>query len=232
MDFYDYDDLYYNSDFLSILSVFLGVITIVILIGAAFSLLLYILRSIGVMSIAKNRGIQRPWLVWIPIVGSFTVGAIADDIETREGGGGIYRFLMLGGSILTFLLSGASNIRYIATLMSDPYDVEALMAGGGFLSIGGLVSLAYYIITVIALHRIYKCYRPQSATAWTVWSAIPFTAFMQSIFPFVLRNSAPASQNPYGGGYGGYSPQGGYPPQDGYPPQGGYQPPPYDDQNR
>lgn len=186
MDYYDYfmDDYFSAAGLYGLAAGIMAVVGAIVLL---FCLILYIFNSIGIMTIARNRGLNNPWLVWIPFVGGYTLGAIADDISARQGGSGIFRFLLLGGGIFN-LLSGLL---------------------GWFSGIASLVSIAVYVITVVALNKMFQAYRPHSSTVWTVFCAIPFTCFMQSIFPFVMRNNQP--QDVYGpGGYNqGYGP-GGY----------------------
>jgi uncharacterized membrane protein YuzA (DUF378 family) len=178
---------------------------------------------------------SNPWIIWIPLVGVYTVGAIADDIHAREGKRTIFRWLLLGGQILTYVISIISSIASIASLGSlfssfENFDYYGENYWGGLSNysivstlLGGpasLLSLAVYVITVIALYYIYKCYKPESATAYTVVSVI--FPFMQSIFPFTLRNRQPHWLNPppyYGGTPSGFAPGPGTMP-------GGYPPPP------
>lgn len=211
MDFYDYYGYGLDYGWAGLLGAFAGVFMVIFVIIAAIALTLYILRSIGIMALARNRGLSNPWMVWIPVVGNFTLGAIVDDINEREGSSSVFRYILLGGGILSALLSW-----FLRDSMS---------------SLSGLVSLAMYVLIVVSLNKVFKCYRPYSATSWTVLCAIPFTAFMQSIFPFVIRNAQPNWINPPQGGYdGGYqtpppgTPWQGYPGQ-GPGPNGG---PPYD----
>lgn len=190
----------------------------VIVVGAGIAL--YVLESIGVMKLARNRGMRNPWLIWIPVVGSFTIGALADDIQARQGKQTYFRYLLLGGNLLGSVISNVSNASYFSTLsrmIDNPYYYDMYsnpnFLTSNFLSFGSLIGLAVYVLTVIALNYIYKCYRPQSAASWTVLSAVPLTCFMQSIFPFIIRNDPPQEPN-----YGAYNP---YPGHDNQPP---YQP--------
>lgn len=41
----------------------------------------YILRSIGLYSIAKRRGIANPWLAWIPVAWVWVLGSISDQFR-------------------------------------------------------------------------------------------------------------------------------------------------------
>lgn len=243
MDIYGFDGFndYYGNDpsFGEAMTAVFAVIGIILLIVGILSLLFWILRSIGLMTIAKNRGLNNPWIAWIPMVGVYTLGAIADDIQEKEGGHTIYRWLLLGGNIVSWLLSGTAGIAGIGEMIrmfqDHYYDYPTdrfgtLIASNIFSSIGGLISLGVFIITILCLYYLYKCYKPQSATAYTVLSVI--FPFLQSIFPFAIRNNQPNWIKQPAYGPGGYAPsagepwqQGGYYPYGGYNPQGGHQPP-------
>ena len=47
-------------------------------IALLVALVSYVLHSIGLYSIAKRRGVPRPWLAWLPIGGSWILGSISD----------------------------------------------------------------------------------------------------------------------------------------------------------
>ena len=104
------------------LAAMLGVLIVLFVIAAAVGLLFYILRSIGLMTLANNRGLRNPWLAWIPVVGVYTLGAIVDDISEKEGGKSNFRYLMLGGSILSMLFSGISSMSGFFEMLTDPED--------------------------------------------------------------------------------------------------------------
>lgn len=41
----------------------------------------YVLLAMGLYTIAKRRGIQRPWLAWIPIASTWLLGCISDQYQ-------------------------------------------------------------------------------------------------------------------------------------------------------
>lgn len=57
------------------------------------SIVVMVLTSIGYYTIAKNRGYDKPWFAWIPILGDYLKGAIADSINEDNGSHSIYRIL-------------------------------------------------------------------------------------------------------------------------------------------
>lgn len=234
MDYYDYG-YSYGSEMAGAMAAVAGVIVVAILIGFAIALVLWILRSIGFMTIAKNRGMSNPWLVWIPIVGNFTVGAIVDDINEKEGSSSVFRWILLVGGILPTILSGSSYFALIPAIMEmDERAIQAASAGSGIIGmLGSLVGLAVFVINLICLYKVFKCYKEESAVVYLVLCI--FFWFLMSIFPFAIRNNQPVHAGGYGGGPsgsggygGGYGQQpGGYGQQPGgYGQQtGGYQPP-------
>jgi hypothetical protein len=234
MDYFEY-----GYSFGEALMAVIGVLIVVGVLISIVELALYILRAIGVMTMAGRRGLQNAWMVWIPVVGVYTIGQIADDIQAREGNRTYFRWLLLGGQLVSFVLSVVSGYAAVSNFMGmiesfnsygygdspysmvTPFYMFMNLLGGP----ASLIGFGVYIITLISLYYIYKCYKPESSTAYTVLSVI--FPFLQSIFPFILRNNQPHWLNPppyYG--VPPYAP-GGYPPPPpppnfGQPPYGGY----------
>jgi hypothetical protein len=198
----------FNDNIAEFLIGFILFFGVILFIGAALGITMYILRSVALYKIAARRGMSYPGLAWIPTIGLYRVGTIADDINAREGSQTYFGRMILGGYIFSAVVSNTFFFYYIGTLISlisewsywgppdDWYDtfrwftpITNLING-----IVSLVGLAAYVLLVICLHRIFKTYRPQSATAWTVLSAIPFTAFLQPFFLFAIRNAEPVPE--------------------------------------
>ena len=59
-----------------------ALVTIIDLITSSISFLLsvgtYVLTALGLYTIAQRRGINKPWLAWIPVVNVWTLGCISD----------------------------------------------------------------------------------------------------------------------------------------------------------
>lgn len=221
----------YYDDLDTMLFAFAGILIVFVLIAMAVGIAMYVFRGIGFSTIAKNRGMKNPWLIWIPVAGSYAVGAVADDINAREGGKSYYRFLLLGGNIITMLF-GQTYMTYVPLLeglMSgyvDEYQLmEAATASSALSSISSLISLGVVIVELIALNKIFKCYKPESSTGWTVLCI--FFGFLRAIFPFAIRHNQPmwTTTPPQQGGYQqDFNNQ--QPPYQQQPPQdGGYQQP-------
>jgi|GEM_PF-4179515 len=244
------------ADALAGLLVFFGIIAI--FVGIVY-LVFYLLRSVGLYRLAKRRQLSAPGIAWLPVLYRYTAGAIADDISGKnQGKKTSFRFILLAGSLVMFVLNIINwvlVVRMVQVMIpilwyiidnpyaldpDNPYAVfetfpeytQATTYTNLFNSISSLVSLAVFIVLVIVLYKIYKEYRPGSATAWTVLNII--FPFLQSVFPFALRNSVPMQQagprytpGGYQPPYNPYQQPGQMPPQQGFqtPPQG-YQAPP------
>lgn len=205
-----------GSDFMAVFGMVLGFIAVFAIIAWAMSLVLYILRSIGLYKLSENRGMSGAGLAWIPLIGYYRIGSIADDIVARNGGKSYYRHILLIGGIIN-IVSGIASwsltalsrplfTQFFSGNYRLPYDYgydyyDGFFAYWGASAILSVISIAVFVFTIIALNKIYKCYRPMSSTTWTVLSVI--FPFMQSIFPFVIRNAAPVSE----WGAQGYYPQ-------------------------
>ena len=46
--------------------------------SSLISIATYVLTSLALYSIAKRRGIHKPWIAWIPIIQVWTLGCISD----------------------------------------------------------------------------------------------------------------------------------------------------------
>ncbi len=94
------------SDFGELLGVFavFGVAAAVfLLVGVGF----YVLKSIGLYTLAERRGIENPWLAWVTIGDLFILGTLVSEMEIMgnriENLGMISVAVALGGMILSII---------------------------------------------------------------------------------------------------------------------------------
>lgn len=75
-------NFYFKSDLSAIdRETLFGIIFAVVLytaVMAAVCLALYILRAIGIYKMSKTAGVEYPWLSFIPVANSFTLGRLAE----------------------------------------------------------------------------------------------------------------------------------------------------------
>ncbi|MGI6707497.1 MAG: hypothetical protein ACOX6S_15125 [Clostridia bacterium] len=127
------------------------------------AIVLHILMALGLYKMAQNRGIENPWLAWIPVANLYILGKLIGSLSISS---------WEVPSVELFLPIGAV--------------VAAIL--GQIPLIGGLISLAFAVLMFFALHRLFKIYRPQSVTLWLILSIILF--FMGPIFIFIMRNDS------------------------------------------
>ena len=75
-------NFYFKQDFSGFdRSVFLAVMTAFVIfsaVAAAIGIILYILRAIGIYKMSKTAGLEYPWLSFIPVASSYTLGRLAE----------------------------------------------------------------------------------------------------------------------------------------------------------
>lgn len=146
----------------------------VLLAVLAFAAATYVLRSIGLYTLAKNRSIENAWLAWIPVGSSWLLGQIADDINFRQGKKTNYSLVLL---VLT-AASAAGGFSLVllpfSALLSAPLSIA--------------VSVVYFI----ALYDIYQDYAPRQAVVFLVLSIL---LSAQWLLLFILRGRLPLTLN-------------------------------------
>lgn len=64
--------------------VFAVIYGVIFLVSLAFSAVTYILQSLGLYTVAKRRGINNPWLAWLPIGNVWILGSIQICIRQKQ----------------------------------------------------------------------------------------------------------------------------------------------------
>lgn len=152
----DYGTAAESGGFAALFAFFAAMMFFFVIVG----ILLYVLSSIGLYKLALNRGIENPWMAWIPVANFYIIGKL---IQTLSIGTYVIpnvELVLTGGCLAALLLSWIPVI-------------------------GMLLSLAFAVLTCFALFRLYTLYRPQQATLWLILSIV--LPFMGPIFIFMLR---------------------------------------------
>ena len=188
----------YISDALSnglLSGIFSGVPTT--LIGIAT----YVLSALGLYTIAKRRGLNHPWLAWIPVASAWIVGSLSDQYRyVVNGENKSKRKVLLTLNIITAVLSAviivcaivavAQAIVGVAGNVSE--DAMLSMILGPVLSVAGLalplagVAIAYAVIYYMALYDIFKSLDPNNCVLFLVLSIV--FSVTEPFFLFFNRN--------------------------------------------
>lgn len=181
-----------------------ALVTIIDLITSAFSFLLsvgtYVLTALGLYTIAQRRGINKPWLAWIPVVNVWTLGCISDQYRyVVKGEKKSKRKVLIGLNIaqavcvlVFFVLMIVMIVDVAGMAMANPSEQEIITAVLG--SMGGMllmfipmvgISLATTIITYMALYDVYTSCDPKNNVTFLVLSIL--FSITQPFFIFFSR---------------------------------------------
>lgn len=195
-------NFYFKSDLSDIDSETLfGIIFAVVIytaVMAAVCLALYVLRAIGIYKMSKTAGVEYPWLSFIPVANSFTLGRLAEryhknPIEKPAKYSVILLILHIVEKIIeiffaVFLcIAAVTSVREImgVALYDEPIKLSAALSFiplilSTFLLM--LSALAFAIVKYIALWRVYASFDGKNAVLFN---------FLEPVFLFVIRNNQP-----------------------------------------
>lgn len=173
---------------------------IYMLAGSAFGIAAYVLRALGMYSIAKRRGINHPWMSWVPVLDLWVLGCISDQYQyvvkcqTKN-----KRKWLLGLNIalavvyiVFFVFFGIMMFDAVTGVIngvSESMILEDLMGS----MIGMLVAtlpmlglaIAVTVVRYIAMYDLYSSCSPQNNVLFLVLSI--FFTVTEPFFVFFLR---------------------------------------------
>lgn len=172
-----------------------------LLTSSLFSIASYVMTALALYTIAKRRGLHKPWLAWIPVVDSWLLGSISDQYRyVAQGQTKSKRKWLLGLEIavvaiaVVFFSICASIIIQAVFSAVSYYDSDALLRSvtGSLITMLALlvplvaVAIAKTVITYMALYDVYKSLDPANCVMYLVLSIlIPVT---QPFFLLCNRN--------------------------------------------
>ncbi len=191
-----YSYMYEEDVFLGLLSGLLTSIPTMV-----FGIATYVLSSLAIYTIAKRRGLNKPWLAWIPVVNCWLLGSLSDQyryVVKDENKSKRKSLLIL--SILTMVLSLTICVLAVVIMVqaisgatsgvSDAYLLETIM--GPLVGVLGLclpligIAIAYAIIYYMALYDVYKSLDPSNCVLFLVLSIL--FSVTEPFFLFFNRN--------------------------------------------
>ena len=172
----------------------LGIIGVILLVVGLFALVSYILQSVGLYTLAKRRGIDNPWLAWIPVVGGYWIaGSIADQYRlVTEGSAQYKRMILLGLNVASFVLGFMSTFfngmfwtMTEGATVSDMFS--AYFASGSLIGlvISG-ISIAIMVFWHCSLYELYSSCNPKNNVLFLVLGII--FGFLVPFLIFACRN--------------------------------------------
>lgn len=140
-----------------------GAAILMTILGVLLGIAVYVLTALGLYTIAKNRGMENPWLAWIPIAQLYIIGDIVKELK----------------------FGTAFTIPKMELVL--PLGNLAMLILGGIPVLGWLVRIAFAVVAVYSLYIMFKKYVPEQAVLYTVLSCIGLFA----IFIFIIRKKTP-----------------------------------------
>ncbi len=127
----------------------------------------YVLKSLGISALAANRGLENPWLGWVPVADLYLLG-------------------MLVGSMDLF----GYKVDKLEIIL------PAAVVGGSILGmipvLGWLLMIALMVFMVMFTYKLFEMYTT-NAVLYTVLSLL---LCLFPIFLFAIRNDPPLAQAP------------------------------------
>ena len=175
--------------------------TIYSLLVSAFGIAAYVLRALGLYTIAKRRGINHPWMGWVPVMDLWVLGCISDQYQyVVKGKDKNKRKWLLGLNIalavvyIVFFVFCGIAVAGVVTGTTGGLQEEqlltALMGPAAGLAICliplVIIAIACTVIRYVAFYDLYTSCNPQNNELFLVLSI--FFSVTEPFFVFFIRN--------------------------------------------
>jgi hypothetical protein len=114
------------------------------------AIVLYVILAYALYTMAVKACIENPWMAWIPILQLYILGKLIKSLKI-----GTYQI-----PNIEIVLPVASVIAFLL---------------GSVAVIGSLLSLANFVLFLFAVNKLYKMYKPEQATTYTILSIFAVT---------------------------------------------------------
>lgn len=193
---YRYSDLPVTDDgFIELfLMIYLGVLALILLLGVAC----YVLRALGLYTIAKRRGLNNPWLAWIPVADYWVLGALSDQYQYLVKGqvrsrrklllglniavvvSAIVAYVIMIVMVVRIALAGQVSDSQMASIILGPMMTMMVLSLG--ISVLGIVTLVFHHV---CMNDVYRSCDPGNAVPFLVLGIL--FNFLEPIFLMVVR---------------------------------------------
>ena len=171
------------------------------LVGSVFGIALYVLRALSLYTISKRRGINHPWMSWVPVLDLWVIGCISDQYQYVVKGRDknkrkwllglsivmaviyIAFFVLLGvmiGSTFGGLITGTGAELVLPKLLGSAMGLLACLLPMA------CVAIAVMVIRYIAMYDLYTSCTPQNNVLFLILS-IFFTVAEPFFLIFICK---------------------------------------------
>ncbi len=208
----DFPDFYFDGEFSApfdgyhgsyadlemVLRMFWGVMVAVLVVSLLFCIVFLVFQGLGLMRLAKRKGIPNGWMGFVPVLNLYTLGKVSNTPDSRKRPE--IALIILGALTALFTViclvnlvpfmdiafrAGAEGRFYYSNDLPEMLWGMMGMAALTGVAAGGL-SIAQLVLMFIALHRVYKQFAPNNASVMTVFTVIAYSIFGIPIHPFML----------------------------------------------
>lgn len=174
--------------------VFMGLFLLIYFFALAFSVVSYVLSSVGMYRIAKRRGIHHAWLSWIPVGSNWLLGSISDHYQyvakqknTKRRKVLLTLSLILMGATLAFAVCTAAMVIATGSMTDDTGMFVAMtLMVVSYLVVMGL-GIAVTVVSYIAYYDLFRSCKPGNAVLFLILSVV-FNVTLP-FFVFFISNS-------------------------------------------
>lgn len=161
----------------------------------------YILTALALYTLAKRRGLNRPWLAWIPVINCWILGSLSDqyryvvkgEIKSKRK---VLIVLNILSTVLSIAIVGVAVAMVVGLtggILQGVGEEEMLRSVmGPVVGILGLclplagIAIAYAVIHYMALYDVYRSMDPVNCVLFTVLSIL--VGITEPFFLFFSRN--------------------------------------------
>lgn len=194
----------FMNEIMGMVGMMLGGYAVTLALTLGFSLLMWILRSLGLYTAAHRRGIKNPWMAWVPVAELWILGSLSDQYHyVAQGKVKNRRKWLIAVTILHALAVVAYFVVMVISVFNamqqifpmiqqgmlsiDPRQVLELMGPVGVM--GPIVSGVYLWLNILqwmCLHSYFASADPGNKTVYTVIGIL--ISVTMPFFIFICRN--------------------------------------------
>ena len=143
-----------------------------------FGIAAYILTALAIYTISRRRGLNKPWLAWIPVINCWLLGSLSDQYQyVVKGENKNKRKWLIGLSILQWVLGLISVILILVTvgflIADNVFDVAGHIVGMlGLVMPLIAIAITLCVIRYMALYDVYRSLDPSNAVLYLVLSIL------------------------------------------------------------
>jgi len=172
-----------------------------LLTSGVWSIAAYVLRSLGVYTVAKRRGVRNPWMAWVPVADYYLLGCISDQYRyVVKGQNKNKRRVLLALAISQILAIVATVILCVVLVFqavgtaasgaTEQMVIKSLLpsvVGIGCVSlILSVLAILLLVFRSMALYDLYTSCSPENNVLFLVLSLL--VSVTEPFFIFFSRN--------------------------------------------